>query len=266
MGGTTKCARVFAQYLFSLYVKDPKVFYQKKVLEVGSGTGLVGMVLARLGAYVVFTDQSCVMELLEANINENVFEMDRGRPTLKDEEHMRSGSSSDKKEDGSDKQEEEDDDWLPKYIPHTQAITLHWGDEEHIAEVWKSLEPYYTDDTTARTFDIVVGSDLIYAHENIAPLVATFSTFTRPNPPPTSRRTAEDFEDDAEEGKIELPKSVAYLAAIERFAWEKTFFEGMGAKLEKEVALEEGDIKVFAFARQTVAQRATATVVTTTEG
>lgn len=39
LGGTTKCARTFAQYLFAKHLAMPGIYYQKKVLEVGAGTG-----------------------------------------------------------------------------------------------------------------------------------------------------------------------------------------------------------------------------------
>ena len=46
----------------------------KSVLEIGSGTGLVGMVCAKLGAKsVLFTDKDCAMPLLNKNIFENFY-------------------------------------------------------------------------------------------------------------------------------------------------------------------------------------------------
>jgi hypothetical protein len=43
----------------------------KKVLEVGSGCGLLGLVLASLGCDVVLSDKADVVPLLEVNINAN---------------------------------------------------------------------------------------------------------------------------------------------------------------------------------------------------
>jgi hypothetical protein len=90
VGGTTKCARVAMRYFQRLGAGGLR---GRKVFEFGSGTGLVGIrsvdaaaacgshiacfrlpfacSLAHLGARMVMTDQSLVMELLEANIEAN---------------------------------------------------------------------------------------------------------------------------------------------------------------------------------------------------
>lgn len=46
-GGTTKCARVFVQYIYQQYLSSPESFHHKTVIEVGSGTGLCGIALVR---------------------------------------------------------------------------------------------------------------------------------------------------------------------------------------------------------------------------
>jgi len=66
-GGTTKCARIFLNYL----TDKQKNFEGKKIVEVGSGTGLVGTALLLLGADVTLTDQEPVLELLRGNVEAN---------------------------------------------------------------------------------------------------------------------------------------------------------------------------------------------------
>lgn len=69
-GGTTKCARVLVDY----FQRNQEEFdiQDKKVVEVGSGTGLVGIALARLSArQVVLTDQLPVLDICQDSINNN---------------------------------------------------------------------------------------------------------------------------------------------------------------------------------------------------
>uniref|UniRef100_A0A7S0DPC2 Calmodulin-lysine N-methyltransferase n=1 Tax=Amorphochlora amoebiformis TaxID=1561963 RepID=A0A7S0DPC2_9EUKA len=67
VGGTTKCARVTVKFFETKEFKSTSL-KGKKVVEVGSGTGLVGTCLGLLGAEVTMTDQSYVMEVLQYNI------------------------------------------------------------------------------------------------------------------------------------------------------------------------------------------------------
>jgi predicted nicotinamide N-methyase len=46
-------------------------FAGKRVIDIGAGTGLVGLVLSRLGASVLFTDQACALPLLTYNVAQN---------------------------------------------------------------------------------------------------------------------------------------------------------------------------------------------------
>jgi len=66
VGGTTKCGRVMSNYFASL-ADNP--FAGKRGIEVGAGTGIVGMTLAHLGVNMVMTDMSVVLETVEYNVN-----------------------------------------------------------------------------------------------------------------------------------------------------------------------------------------------------
>ena len=67
--GATKSAIMLIDY-FSQSMVDQ--FKEKRVLELGSGTGLAGIAANMMGAKVDFTDQSVVMELLEKNVTNNL--------------------------------------------------------------------------------------------------------------------------------------------------------------------------------------------------
>ncbi|KIY45870.1 hypothetical protein FISHEDRAFT_48486 [Fistulina hepatica ATCC 64428] len=66
--------QVLSQYLVHL---GPDSLRCKKVLELGSGTGLVGLVAAQLGAaHVWITDQAPLLELMHKNVLMNDLESD----------------------------------------------------------------------------------------------------------------------------------------------------------------------------------------------
>eukprot|EP01084_Bolivina_argentea_P305103 527062_1 len=69
VGGSTKCGRVMANYFGYLEInKKVNIFKDKKCLEVGSGTGIVGCTIAYLNANkVMMTDQPGVIEILSEN-------------------------------------------------------------------------------------------------------------------------------------------------------------------------------------------------------
>ncbi|XP_072326307.1 EEF1A lysine methyltransferase 3-like [Scyliorhinus torazame] len=48
------------------------VFAEKKVIELGSGTGLVGILAAMLGGHVTLTDQPKVLSQIEYNVTSNI--------------------------------------------------------------------------------------------------------------------------------------------------------------------------------------------------
>ncbi|KAK9401737.1 protein-lysine methyltransferase METTL21C [Crotalus adamanteus] len=57
-------------------------FKEKKVLEIGAGTGLVSIVASILGAFVTATDLPEVLENLEFNITRNTQKLDIHKPEL----------------------------------------------------------------------------------------------------------------------------------------------------------------------------------------
>ena len=59
-------AHVLSKYLEKKYISCPS-FKEKRVCDIGSGTGITGFVAALLGATVVLTDQECILPLLEEN-------------------------------------------------------------------------------------------------------------------------------------------------------------------------------------------------------
>ncbi|XP_069772699.1 protein N-lysine methyltransferase METTL21D isoform X4 [Narcine bancroftii] len=66
-------ALVLAKYLetSSFYQGNHHVFSGKNVVELGSGTGVVGLMASTLGANVIVTDLEELQDLLEININAN---------------------------------------------------------------------------------------------------------------------------------------------------------------------------------------------------
>lgn len=271
LGGTTKCARVFSRYLFAEHVRNPGCFVGKRVLEIGAGSGLVGMVLARLGAFVVFTDQAPVLPLLKANLSENEDELAKGKAlALQSAEAAKERVLSELKLNEGENSDDDDDlaamidpeRWWRFMTPSTQVHELHWGNPAHETAVIDCLKYYpaqaYRELPTVepsnagrqfelvKYFDIVLGSDLIYAHENIDPLVATFRKFFDTGLVSNSLLTPGTAQALNREQYSTINIKV-YLAAIERFAWESRFFSGMGSKFEAVTELVEGDIKVFAF-------------------
>lgn len=179
VGGSTKCGRVMSQYFGGL---DENLFAGKSIVEVGSGSGIVGSSLALLGARCVLTDQAPVMDLLRVNLNQN----------------------------------------LPGRLQeHVELKEFMWGSE--ISSLLSADSP----------LDFVIGSDLIYAHEGIPPLVKSFEDFV--------------FREQAAPPNNAPPRPAVYLAVIRRFKWEENFFKLMSERFHSERVHQEGDIDIYRF-------------------
>lgn len=70
-------AHILAKYLEKRYRVSGEL-RDKYVCDIGSGTGLTGIVAAALGAKVLFTDQSCVLSLLGENVAAVLSDADLG--------------------------------------------------------------------------------------------------------------------------------------------------------------------------------------------
>lgn len=169
-GGTTKCARMSSFYFTTV---NPIPFNSTRVIELGAGTGLVGLSLCLLGAKVMLTDQEPVMETLEANISRNAHVL---------EEHRISTSA------------------------------FYWGDP-------------VPESVTEFKADVVVGSDLIFAKENIPMLLKAI------------------------DGICSIaPSLILYYAHIDRFGWEESFFKGMEERrFSCEKVYSDVDVHLFKF-------------------
>jgi predicted nicotinamide N-methyase len=65
------CAFVMMKTFENLEKYPEGFFNNKKILELGSGTGIIGIVLLNLGAHVTFTDKEALLPLIELNVKLN---------------------------------------------------------------------------------------------------------------------------------------------------------------------------------------------------
>lgn len=118
----------------------PEGFWKgKRVLELGAGTGLVSIVLAKLGASVTATDQPEVLENLKSCIEANTFTDGCRTPELQ---------------------------------------PLIWGEEEHISTFLnghtKENSDCLGDSSPLRSdLDYIVAAECIYVEETIHPFLQT---------------------------------------------------------------------------------------------
>ena len=99
---------------------------------------------------------------------------------------------------------------------------LLWGNKQHI------------DDLKLDQLDYIIGSDLIFAHENNPALVQTFYSLC-----------------------CKYPNCICYLASIERFNWEKDFFKLLKQHfkyVEKIFSKDEIDIYKFTLGERQIFQ------------
>jgi predicted nicotinamide N-methyase len=67
---------VLAGYLANKKVY-PSGLVGKRVIEIGAGCGVTGIVAARLGADIIMTDLADEMDILDRNVSENLSEGER---------------------------------------------------------------------------------------------------------------------------------------------------------------------------------------------
>ncbi|CAM9445538.1 unnamed protein product [Ectocarpus fasciculatus] len=115
------------------YLAASKVAERRRVLELGSGMGVAGLIAHKTGAAaVVMTDgDSTVIKYLRENISTNI------------------SSAGEGKEDEAKMEFKECDEGRPAH-----ARELRWGNAEEVQDLMEVLEMGH--------FDMVMGSDLIY--------------------------------------------------------------------------------------------------------
>ena len=162
---TTVWEAAIAFYCFALSKHAPS-FAGKRVLELGAGTGLVGLTLAALGAEVVLTDLPDAMPLLRHNVQHNLTTVramqentTRGRQTESPGKQMKVQSDAS--------------------FPVTRV--LEWGTASLPSDVETQRKVVETEDEDGAVspslptpcFEIVVGADVMYKLELEDPLLVS---------------------------------------------------------------------------------------------
>ena len=139
--------------------RRPGCFRGQRVLELGAGCGLTGIVLARLGAHVVFTDlEPASIDLLERNALRNL------GPSSST---VAAAAAAAAGEEGSGGEEEggavaSSPSSLTSLSPASWRVgRLQWGDDKGVIAA------------LGGPFDIVVGADIMYVIESVAALADT---------------------------------------------------------------------------------------------
>mmetsp|Transcript_12079 Transcript_12079/g.17417 ORF Transcript_12079/g.17417 Transcript_12079/m.17417 type:complete len:302 (+) Transcript_12079:42-947(+) len=131
-----RASRVLCDYLVD--IAGQKLMQQKTVLELGAGLGICGILAHKLGAsYVVLTDgDTDTLKALRKNVASNV--------VLYNDDNNNDSCS------------------IPPTILCKQ---LRWG---------RNIQDFI-DSSFIKTFQVIIGSDIIYAQEQVNPLFTTVS-------------------------------------------------------------------------------------------
>jgi len=70
-GHLWRCATILLKYFENEKLFPKRFFEGKRILEVGAGTGLVGIALSKIGAIVTLTDLQFLLPLMNENIHLN---------------------------------------------------------------------------------------------------------------------------------------------------------------------------------------------------
>ena len=145
--------------LSKYFEKNCKLIENKSILEIGSGTGLVGMVSIRLGAKaLLFTDKDCAIPLLNKNLFENFYKF-----------------YSIKSKQDKDNDDDDDDDEKSKKQTNCDCLILSkeltWDDDKELKSLQEFIKKHYS--KYESLFDCIFFADCIAWRELYKPLVHT---------------------------------------------------------------------------------------------
>ena len=135
----------------------PGIYRNRRALELGSGTGLVGMALAALGATVTLTDQKYCLPLLQHNVDRNF------KSTIFDVGAEGAASAGTSSTDSSTSSSS-----TPEVAPAVRELL--WGQQPSAASASASASD---EPSLLAPFDIVVATDVLYSsqHDGFASLL-----------------------------------------------------------------------------------------------
>ena len=240
IGGSTKCGRIMSNYFGYLINKRKEtLFNNAKILEVGSGTGIVGFTLAYLGnQYSNNSNNSNNSNKNNNNNNTNDNEndtrngMDKTYPYCNITMTDQPGVLEILEENRNQLTANIESNCGFKFNDKISTGELLWGKD--------GASKYLN-----KNYNILVGSDLIYAKEGIEPLVTTFELLSNK---PVAAEDNQGNKIGTVENGFKYP--IVYMAIIRRFKWEETFFQLMSNKFTQENVLTDGDIALYRYVRK----------------